>query len=233
MAKGSSYRILVKTKQGVKQLLRIRELPDRSVLYSFCPLDGRSRSILHSQAESVVPSGGEQTFTYEGLPVMEETDHLTYHQAGPHVITSPGSSKHWGRIVQAPLDAGETNQLAGLILPAALHRFPDHVNAIDPARDTQIDLEVLKVDWVHFRISILGEALSQSGGKFAVPQSLVDPSATSVDSMFKGGLTWFLLPLASCTVLFVVYTGPVAPPRTVHVRYEPVVGGKVHIAYFE
>ena len=233
-------RILVRTPKALKQIFRVKQLRDGSILYSFCPLDGRPRSRLYSEDEAVVPSGGPQTFRYEdGRLILEDIDHLTYHREGPHVITAPrdasGSSRHWGRIIQPRLDVGLTWQPLGLILPAAIHRFPDYGRQLDPQSDTQIDLTQLNVDWIYFRLGILGARLDATKpGAFAVPPSLVNPTAPDVDRLFKGGITWFLLPLQSYTLMFIVGTGsPPYPPRTVVVRWTPQVGGRVHVAYLE
>lgn len=227
-----SYRILVKTAVGVKLLLRVKELPDRSVLYSLPPLDGRRQAVLHSEFASAVPAEGSQTFPWSGSPIQKVVDHLTYHQEGPHVITSPGSEEHWGRIVQPPLQDGIDFQQLGLLLPAALERFPDHSRPLNPLRDTQIDLSSMGIHWFHLRIGLIGSRITREGGTFSMPESLMNLAAGSSDGLL-GGTSWFLLPLASCTVLFVIHREDGEPPRTALVRHESAVGGKVHVSYFE
>jgi hypothetical protein len=91
------------------------------------------------------------------------------------------------------------------LLPASFERFPEHAGAVDPKRDTEINLGALGVDYVHFRISILGEVMSPAGGSFAVPPSILNARPTSVDTLFEGGIDWFFLPLSSSTILFVVH----------------------------
>jgi hypothetical protein len=120
----------------------------------------------------------------------------------------------------------------GLLLPAAIERFPDHDQELDPTKDTQIDLPSLGASWIHFSIGMIGKRITRDGGTFSAPASILNKTATTVDQMF-GGIAWFLLPLTSSTMLFVIHKGPLAPPRTVYVRHEPRVGGKVHISYFE
>lgn len=229
-------RIIAETKTKRKLLLRVRELKDRSILYSIPPLDGRERARLYSEQEAEVPSGGQQTFRYEdGKVVLEDIDHLTYHAEGPHVISAPASASHWGRIVQRPIDKGPEDKSVGLFLPATLARFPDYDRDFDPTCDTKINLTALNVEYVHFRLSILPTRLTrEKAGSFEVSDALISHGAQNLQELFRSGISWFLLPLQSCTVLFVVGTAdPPYPPRNVFVRWEQEVGGKVHVAYFE
>jgi hypothetical protein len=234
-------RILIKTKTMLKQIFSIKELKDGSILYSFSPLDGRSKSRLYAEYESVVPSeGGDVRYKYEdGILMFEAVDHMTLHRTGHHVITGPrtsGHSQHWGEIVQPRLDVQFEWRPFGLIIPAELGRFPDYSREINPARDTQINLNKPGLDWVYFRLNIIGKRLEAGKlGTFAVSSSEVDLLTPNMETLFKGGISWFLLPLKSYTLLFILGTDSYKPrpPRTIFTRWELKMNGKLHIAYLD
>ena len=233
MAMKKTLRILVQTKDGPRLLLRVKELADGSILYSLPGLDGRRCSRLHSEESAQIPPEGDQRFRWDnGRLVLADADHLTYHAQGAHVISSPGSGSHWGRIVGTALKAGDSWSTVGLLLPAALDRLPEY-RAFDSTRDTLVDLPRVGVEWVFLRLGVIGKLLHPTGGNFPVPASWISPEARSLDEQF-GGVAWFLLPLETHTLLFSVGTGDSPyPPRTALVRWEPSVGGVVHVAYFE
>ncbi len=242
MEKGNSWaRILIKVETKLKQILHIKELKDGSILYSFCPLDGRSKSCLYAEYESVVPpSGGDVRYKYEdGILLFGGVDHMTLHKTGHHVITgSPtsGHSQHWGEIVQPRLDVQFEWRPFGLIIPADFGRFPDYSHKINPTSDTQINLNKPGLDWVYFRLNIIGKRLEP--GKpdtFAVPSSEVDLSSPDMEKLFKGGISWFLLPLKSYTLCFILgtFSDKPRPPRTIFARWELKMNGKLHIAYLD
>jgi hypothetical protein len=236
-----NLRILIKTTTKLKQILRIKELKDGSILYSFPPLDGRSESRLYAEYESVVPTeGGDMRYKYEdGILIFEGVDHMTLHTSGYHVITSPpasGHSQHWGEIVQPRLDVQFEWRPFGLIIPADLDRFPDYFHEINPNSDTQINLNKPGLDWVYFRLNIIGKRLEQ-GKPFSitVPSSEINLSSPDIEKLFKGGISWFLLPLKSYTLCFILgtFSDKPRPPRTIFARWELKANGKLHIAYFE
>ena len=242
MKKSSNWmRILVKTATNLKQILRIKELDNGDILYSFCPLDGRSRSRLHSEYEGVVPpEGGDVRYRYaDGVLTFENVDHVTLHRTGHHVITgsrTSGHSQHWGGIVQLRLDVPFECRPFGLILPADLGRFPDYSREINLPSDTQINLNKPGLDWVCFQLDIIGKRLEKGKlGAIAVPISEIDLSSQSIDKYFEGFISWFLLPLRSYTLLFKVGTSSdkPRPPRTIFARWEQKMNGKVHIAYLD
>jgi len=234
-------RILVKTTTELKQILRIKELRNGDILYSFCPLDGRTKSRLYAEYESAAPpEGGEVTYKYkDGILILEDVDHISLHKRGYHIITSPRESdhaQHWGEILQPRLDVPFGWRPFGLIIPADLGRFPGYYSEINPATDTQISLNKPGLDWVHFRLSIIGKKLEPGKpGTFIMPSSEVDLSASNIDTLFKGGISWFLLPLKSYTLHFTLGTFPnkPRPPRTIFARWELQPSGNVHIAYLD
>jgi hypothetical protein len=234
-------RILIKTATKLKQILRIKELNNGEILYSFCPLDGRSKSRLYAEYESVVPpEGGDVRYKYEdGILMFGDVDHMTLHRTGHHVITgqrTSGHSQHWGEIVQPRLDVQFEWRSFGLIIPADLGRFPDYSTEINPTYDTQINLNKPGLDWVYFRLNIIGKRLEpEKLGIFAVPSSEVDLSSPDIEKLFKGGISWFLHPLKSYTLLFVLGTNSYKPrpPRTIFARWELKINAKLHIAYLD
>lgn len=242
LKKGSNWmRILIKTATKSKQILRIKELKDGSILYSFCPLDGRPKSRLYSEYEAVVPpEGGDVRYRYaDGVLKFESVDHMTLHTTGHHVITGPrtsGRSQHWGEIVQPRLDVQFEWRPFGLIIPADLGRFPDYSREIDPTSDTQINLNKPGLNWVYFRLNIIGKRLELGKlGTSIVPASEIDLSSSTIEKFFKGGISWFLLPLKSYTLLFILGTDSYKPrpPRTIFARWELKTNGKLHIAYID
>lgn len=242
MKKGSHWmRILVKTATNLKQILRIKELDNGDILYSFCPLDGRPRSRLYSEYEGVIPlEGGDVKYRYaDGVLTFENVDHMTLHRTGHHVITGPrasGHSQHWGEIVQPRLDVPFELRPFGIILPADLGRFPDYSREINLSSDTQINLNKPGLDWVCFELNIIGKRLEPGKlGTITVPISEIDLSSTSIERLFKESVSWFLLPLKSYTLLFKLRTFSIKPrpPRTIFTRWELKVNGKIHIAYLD
>jgi hypothetical protein len=237
----SYLRILIKTATNLKQILRIKELNNGDIHYSFCPLDGRSKSRLYAEYESVVPTeGGDVRYKYkDGILTFEDVDHMTLHSTGHHVITGvrvSSHSQHWGEIVQPRLDVQFEWRPFGLIIPADLGRFPEYPREINPNSDTQINLNKPGLDWVYFRLNIIGKRLEPGKlGTFAVPSSEVDLSSPDIEKLFKGGISWFLLPLKSYTLCFILGTSSDKPRplRTIFARWELKANGKLHIAYLE
>jgi len=234
-------RILVKTATNLKQILRIKELDNGDILYSFCPLDGRPRSRLYSEYEGIVPSeGGDVRYRYaDGVLTFEDVDHMTLHRTGHHVITgsrTSGHPQHWGEIVQPRLDVPFEWHPFGLIIPADLGRFPDYSHEVNFSSDVQINLNKPGLDWVSFQLNIIGKRLEKGKlAAIAVPISEIDLSSQSIDKLFEGFISWFLLPLKSCTLLFKLGTSSdkPCPPRTIFARWEQKINSKVHIAYLD
>jgi hypothetical protein len=196
---------------------------------------------LYAEYESVVPpEGGDVRYKYaDGILIFGDVDHMTLHRTGHHVITGPrtsGQSYHWGKIVQPRLDIQFEWRPFGLIIPADLGRFPDYSREINPTSDTQINLNKPGLDWVYFRLNIIGKRLEpEKPDMFVVPSSEVDLSSPDIEKLFKGGISWFLLPLKSYTLLFILGADSYKPrpPRTIFARWELKTNGKVHIAYLE
>jgi hypothetical protein len=233
-----SVKILARTKTEVKLLLRVKELSDGSILLSLPGLDGRLRSVLHSEDVRRIPDGGEMRIRYdEAQPVSAEVDHLTLHSGGHHVITGPteetGRSKHWGRLVQPPPTRDTFSSVLATVIPAAIERFPKYKAVPDSTRDTEIDLPRLGIDHVYFRIFVFPKAGEDGLVRYAIPESQVDPSVRDQRKLFKG-LDWFTVPLTASTLVFALFAGHEPyPPRTIVIRDEGPVGGQVHHAYFE
>ena len=164
---------------------------------------------------------------------------MTLHRTGYHVITGPstsGHSQHWGEIVQPKLDVQFEWRPFGLIIPADLGRFPDYSREINSTSDTQINLNKPGLDWVYFRLNIIGKRLEpEKLSTFTVPTSEIDLSSPNIEKLFKGGISWFLLPLRSYTLLFILGTSfdKPRPPRTIFARWELKMNGKLHIAYLD
>lgn len=238
--KPKSLRVLVRTGQTTKLLFKLKELPNGDILYSFGALDGRPRPRLYGETHHKIEPGPKR-YKYEDVQlVLGAVDHFSLHASGYHVVTSPRvkteRAKHWGIIIQPKLQVPFEWRNFGIILPAALERFPDHVQQFDPTRDTQIDLTVLKVPWVYFELGIIGRKLERDKpGFFGVPPGMVNVSATNVAECFTGALTWFLLPLTSYTMLVLLKTQPgdPLPPRTAFVRWKSEEPATAHVAYLE
>jgi len=236
-----NLQILIKTATMLKQILCIKELKDGSILYSFPPLDGRSKSRLYAEYEGAVPpEGGDVRYKYEDeILTFEDVDHMTLHSTGYHVITGvpvSSQSQHWGVIVQPRLDVQFEWRPFGLIIPADLERFPNYSHEINPNSDTQINLNKPGLDWVYFRLNIIGKKLEREKPlSITVPSSEINLSSPDIEKLFKGGISWFLLPLKSYTFCFILGTSSdkPRPPRTIFARWELKANGKLHIAYFE
>ncbi|MHB8771782.1 MAG: hypothetical protein ACYC7J_12335 [Syntrophales bacterium] len=238
--KPKSLRILIKTMNACKSLFKLKELRNGDILYSFGALDGKLNSYLYGETSHQIEQGDRYYKYSDAINISETVDHFSLHSSGHNVITSPrtgaNKSSHWGVIVQQKLQTPFELRNFGIIVPAALERFPNFTEPFDPTRDTQIDISALKNDVLYFDVFIIGKKLvKDEPGIFGVRPEMINTAATSVDQCFSGAFSWFLLPLTSYTLLFLLKEGPsgVPPPRTIFVRWENGDQGKAHVAYLE